>query len=48
MQKLLAQIYQLNSSVQTKVRQYTTGSTDNTIDNNDLEGLESPVFGITA
>jgi ubiquinone/menaquinone biosynthesis C-methylase UbiE len=36
------------SALQAKVRQYTTGSTDNTIDNNDLEGLESPVFGIRA
>ena len=36
------------SGMQAKVRQYSTGSIDNTIDNNDLEGLESPVFGITA
>ncbi|MBE9008274.1 methyltransferase domain-containing protein [Fortiea sp. LEGE XX443] len=37
-----------DATVQTKVRQYTRGSTDSTIDNNDLEGLGSPVFGITA
>jgi ubiquinone/menaquinone biosynthesis C-methylase UbiE len=38
----------IKDSIQAKVRQYNTGSTDNTIDNNDLEGLGSPVFGITA
>ncbi|MBD2435444.1 class I SAM-dependent methyltransferase [Nostoc sp. FACHB-110] len=36
------------SAVQAKVRQYTTGSIDDTIDNNDLEGLGSPAFGIKA
>ncbi|WP_413201202.1 class I SAM-dependent methyltransferase [Nostoc piscinale] len=36
------------SAMQATVRQHSQGSTDSTIDNNDLEGLESPVFGITA
>ncbi|MBH8577238.1 class I SAM-dependent methyltransferase [Nostocaceae cyanobacterium CENA369] len=35
-------------TIQKKVRRYTPTSIDSTIDNNDLEGLGSPVFGITA
>jgi ubiquinone/menaquinone biosynthesis C-methylase UbiE len=35
-------------TTQKKVRRYTPTSIDSTIDNNDLEGLGSPVFGITA
>ncbi|BAY18174.1 UbiE/COQ5 methyltransferase [Anabaenopsis circularis NIES-21] len=35
------------SAMQATVRQYSEGSIDSTIDNNDLEGLGSPAFGIT-
>lgn len=38
----------VTDTMSAKVRQYNTGSTDSTIDNNDWEGLGSPVFGIMA
>lgn len=37
-----------DATTQKQVRQYTPRSIDSTIDNNDLEGLGSPVFGIRA
>ncbi|MBE9036422.1 hypothetical protein [aff. Roholtiella sp. LEGE 12411] len=37
-----------DTTVQKNVKQYSSTSIDTTIDNNDLEGLESPAFGVMA
>ncbi|MBW4685889.1 MAG: methyltransferase domain-containing protein [Komarekiella atlantica HA4396-MV6] len=37
-----------DTTIQKNVTRYSVTSRDNTIDNNDLEGLESPAFGVMA